>query len=112
MSEDFPIETDVQTLAQLRDSEADFLLLDVREVQEYETAKIDGSMLLPMSEIEDRLGELEDHKAQHIVIHCHHGGRSMKVTQYLRAHGFEKTQNLGGGIDAWSLEVDASVPRY
>lgn len=112
MSEDYPIEIDVQTVKGLLDSEEGFLLLDVRQIEEYETAKIDGSTLIPMGELGQRIDELEPHRGGRIVVHCHHGGRSMQVTQALRSHGFDKAQNMGGGIDAWSLEIDDSVPRY
>ncbi|MEM6366009.1 MAG: rhodanese-like domain-containing protein, partial [Planctomycetota bacterium] len=46
------------------------------------------------------------------VVHCHHGGRSMQVTQFLRQKGFSHVQNMAGGIESWSLEVDSAVPRY
>lgn len=106
------IETDVATLSEMLQGNADFLLLDVRETAEYEIAKIEGSQLVPMSELVDRLSELEPHRDRHIVVQCHHGVRSMQVTQYLLSQGFTNVQNLAGGIDAWSLEIDASVPRY
>ena len=112
MSNDYPLETDVQTLKQLRDDKADFLLLDVRQESEYETAKIDGSVLLPMGELRERIGEIEEHKERHIIVHCHHGGRSLRVTHALREAGFDKVQNLAGGIDQWSLDIDQDVPRY
>ncbi len=110
--ETLPIEIDVHALDELRQAKADFLLLDVREASEYENCRIEGSKLLPMSELGDRLAELDAHRDRHIVIHCHHGGRSMRVTQYLRQQGFAQTQNLAGGIDAWSLQIDPEVPRY
>ncbi len=109
---ELPIEIDVHAVKKLQDESADFLLLDVREPDEYATAKIDGSLLIPMSELRDRIGELESNKQDHIVVHCHHGGRSMQVTNALKSHGFEKVQNMAGGIDVWSLEIDSSVPRY
>ncbi|MCD0460749.1 rhodanese-like domain-containing protein [Roseiconus lacunae] len=112
MSEELPIEIDVQSVKALRQANEDFLLLDVRQPEEYATAKIEGSTLIPMGEILDRIEELEPHRDSRIVVHCHHGGRSMQVTQALRGRGFGQTQNMAGGIDAWSLEVDAEVPRY
>ena len=99
-------------LRQLLDEQADFVLLDCREQDEYETARIDGSMLIPMSELVERVTELEPLSEKHIVVHCHHGGRSLRVTNWRRAQGFQQTQNMTGGIDAWSLEVDSTVPRY
>ncbi len=111
-NEKLPIETDVQTVAEMKRSGADFVLLDVREQDEYDFAKIDGSVLIPMSEIQDRIGELEPHKNLHLIVHCHHGGRSMNVMKFLVTNGYTRVQNLAGGIDAWSKEIDDSVPRY
>jgi len=67
---------------------------------------------MPMNEIPEKLDVLEPHRGKQIVVHCHLGGRSMKVTQYLRGQGFDKAQNMAGGIDAWSVEVDPKVERY
>jgi rhodanese-related sulfurtransferase len=89
-----------------------FLLLDVREQDEYDTAKIAEAMLLPMSQIAERVDEIAAWKAQPIVTHCHKGVRSMRVANWLAAQGFENVQSMAGGIEAWSLEVDPSVPRY
>lgn len=110
--ESLPIETDVATLAKLTEEGADFLLLDVRENDEYEICNIEGSELLPLSEFEDRVAELNPHKDRRIIVHCHFGGRSMRVTEALRERGFAKAQNLAGGIDQWSQEIDSSVDRY
>lgn len=107
-----PLEIDVRSTKQMLDQAERFILLDCRESGEVATAKIAGSMHIPMREIPSRLGELESHKAARIIVHCHHGGRSLRVTQFLRQQGFEQAQNLAGGIDAWSLEIDPSVPRY
>ncbi len=87
------------------------VLLDVREVWEHEEARIEGSILIPMGEIPARVHQELDPEA-HIIAICHHGVRSMSVTAWLREQGFERAQSLRGGIDAWSAEVDASVPRY
>lgn len=112
MSSEFPLEVDVTTVSSLQKSGDDFLLLDVREQNEYETAKIAGSLLIPMGEIGDRISELEQHRQRLIIVHCHHGGRSMQITQALRNHGFEKVQNMAGGIDQWSQQIEPEVPRY
>src|SRR5689334_7758422 len=109
---ELPLNIDVTSVKQLRDSNQPFVLLDVRNPDEHATAKIAGSTLIPMGELQARLSELEPHKHGRIVVHCHHGGRSMRVTQFLRQQGFTQVQNLDGGIDAWSLQVDPSVPRY
>ncbi len=107
-----PIDIDVLSVQQLRQSGEDFLLLDCRKPEEYATASIAGSTLIPMQEIQQRVGEISDDLNRRIVVHCHHGGRSLRVTQCLREQGFANVQNMAGGIDAWSLEVDPSVPRY
>lgn len=112
-SSPMPIEVDVhQTAAWLKAADPNFVLLDVREQDEYEFASIKGSTLIPMSEIQNRVGEIEAMGEKHIVVHCHHGGRSLHVTEFLRARGVDKVQNMAGGIDAWSTEIDDSVPRY
>jgi rhodanese-related sulfurtransferase len=84
-------------------------LLDVREPWEFELARIEGSTLIPLSDLPDHFTEL-DPAAETVVI-CHHGARSAYVTQALERAGFAKVLNLEGGLDAYS-DVDASVPRY
>ncbi len=105
-------ELSVAGLAALRESGAKHLLLDVREPAEFAQARIEGAQLLPLGELEARLGELAAWREGRVVVHCHHGGRSAKACELLRANGFRDVANLRGGIDAWSLGVDASVPRY
>ena len=89
-----------------------FLLLDVREPSEFEQAHIDGAVLLPLGELEARLDELAEWRERRVVAQCHHGGRSAAACQILLANGFGDVSNLVGGIEAWSLTVDPSVPRY
>ena len=86
------------------------VLLDVREPWEHEKARIAGSQLLPMGQIQGRLAELDGEKE--VVAICHHGGRSMQVALFLEKNGFSKVHNLAGGIDAWSRTVDPTVPLY
>src|SRR5213596_680039 len=88
----------------------DLLVLDVREPHEHEIARIEGAKLIPLSQLPDRLGDLDGH--QEIVTHCHHGARSLKALEILKAAGFSKVRSLRGGIDAWSVNVDRGVPRY
>ncbi len=85
------------------------VLLDVREPWEFALASIEGSKLVPMAEILDRVPDL-DPEAETIVI-CHHGARSAYVTRILDHSGFESVYNLEGGLDSYSF-VDSSVPRY
>ena len=90
----------------------DFLLLDVREPDEFMRARIEGSKLIPLGELEDRLAEIRDWKERPVVVYCHHGGRSAKACKLLGDVGFMRVTSLTGGIEAWSLTVDADVSRY
>ena len=87
-------------------------LVDVRESSEVEAARIEGAIWIPLADLEARMGELEAVRDQAIIVHCHHGGRSTKAVRLLLEHGFTTAENLDGGIEAWSLTVDSSVPRY
>ncbi|MDX1963079.1 MAG: rhodanese-like domain-containing protein [Pirellulales bacterium] len=109
---DLPLEIDVHTLRQMRQGGQDLVILDVREPDEYATASIAGSILIPLGELPNRVAELEPHRHRPIIVHCHHGGRSMRATKWLREQGYAQAQNLAGGIEDWSLQVDPSVPRY
>ena len=93
------------------DSSAIFTLLDVREPWEFETAHIAGAKLIPMGDVPTRAHQELDPE-DHIIVMCHHGVRSMNVTAWLRQQGFEKSQSMRGGIDAWSRFIDDSVPLY
>ena len=86
------------------------LLLDVREPWEYETCHIQGAQLMPMSSIPARQEELDPQ--QPVVCICHHGARSMQVGFFLERAGFEHVINLTGGVHAWALQVDGSMPTY
>ena len=85
-------------------------LIDVREPYEYEIARIDGSRLIPLGELESHVGELP--RTGTLVCQCHSGGRSEHAARLLQEAGFENVYNLAGGIDAWSVEIDPAVPRY
>jgi len=91
---------------------AEYLLLDCRTEEEYLIAKISQAKLIPMQEISERLDELEPWKPKRVIVHCHHGVRSLRVAKWLRERGFEKAQSLKGGIEAWSTEIDPSIPKY
>jgi len=109
-------EMTVQDLKQLFDSgkKDDFVLVDVRNPNEYDIAKIPGSVLVPLPDIEQGPGvtkvkELMNNRS--LIAHCKMGGRSAKALGILKEHGIEGT-NLKGGITAWSKEIDSSVPQY
>ena len=65
-----------------------------------------------MGELVQRADELSPHKNRPIVVHCHHGVRSLRVTHWLRERGFPAVTSMQGGIDAWSTDVDPNVPKY
>lgn len=112
-SEEAPVkEVSAAQVKAMQDAGDDFLLLDVRQPEEYETAHIEGSTLIPLGELEARMSELEAWKGKPIVAQCHSGGRSAHACHVLTDAGFADVSNLEGGIDAWSLTVDSSVPRY
>lgn len=98
--------------AERRDAGDSMLLLDVREQDEVETARIEGAHWIPLGELEARRDELEGEEGRVIIVHCHLGGRSTKAVRLLQELGFSNVENLDGGIEAWSLTVDASIPRY
>jgi rhodanese-related sulfurtransferase len=97
---------------------APLALLDVREPAERAFASIpvpEGvvDLFVPMREVSARVDEIRDALAHGpIVVYCHHGVRSMAVARWLVTQGLGPIVNLGGGIDAWSIEVDPAVPRY
>lgn len=107
-----PLEMDCRAVKARLDAGEAFLFLDCREPDEYATAHIDGTKLFPMSELAERVSELEPYRNSDIVVHCHHGGRSMRVTNWLRKQGFANVTNMAGGIDDWSQQIDPSIPRY
>jgi rhodanese-related sulfurtransferase len=86
------------------------VLLDVREPYERRLASIAPSLHIPMNEVPHRLGEIP--KDREVIVYCHVGARSMVVAGFLEANGFPSVANLSGGIDAWSVKVDRTVPRY
>lgn len=97
-------------LQQRLNQEDSLNLLDVREVHEFDFARIEHSQLIPLSQIAQRYNELAPD--QEWIVICHHGRRSMMAAEFLAAQGFSNVINLTGGIDAWSLDCDVSVPRY
>jgi rhodanese-related sulfurtransferase len=108
----------VQELAQKRDNDEDFILLDVREPNELLYAHLGDSVLTaPLSELAQRGPEalpgavLADKEAE-IVVMCHHGNRSAQVTAWLHQQGWTNVFNMDGGIDAYAIAVDPAIGRY
>ena len=86
------------------------VLLDVREPWEFQICHINGSLPMLMNTIPDKLSELNAERE--IVCICHHGVRSMQVGLFLEKHGFTHISNLTGGVHAWALQVDGTMPTY
>ncbi len=103
-------EISVHQLAGWRQSDIAHTVLDVREPHERAICQIGPALHMPMSEIPARLDDVP--RDIPVVVMCHHGMRSMSVTNFLRESGHRNVVNLGGGIDAWAREIDASMPRY
>jgi len=112
MNEDsIPIQISVTEANRLHDSGRGLTrLIDVREGHELQICRLAGAEHIPMREIPGRMDTLP--RDQHLLILCHSGGRSRRVTDFLRAHGFERVSNIAGGIDAWAREIDPTLPRY
>jgi adenylyltransferase/sulfurtransferase len=88
-----------------------YFLLDVREPEEFDICHLPNSVLIPMHEVPSRSHELPQH--MEIVVICHHGVRSAHIVNYLEAMGYHgKIYNLAGGLHAWALEVDSTMPTY
>ncbi len=104
------IEIDVHALKARMEKPDSFVLLDVREHAEIEVAKLPGSIVIPLGELPERLSELD--ATAETIIHCKAGGRSAKALAILNAAGFENASHVQGGINAWSIEIDATVPLY
>ncbi|MBL9202084.1 MAG: molybdopterin-synthase adenylyltransferase MoeB [Opitutaceae bacterium] len=108
---DYPLEIPVTEAKRLLDeSPCGVMLIDVREPFETEIVRVKGAELIPMRQIPERLPDLP--RDEHLLIMCHHGGRSMRVTEFLRSRGFSAVTNVAGGINAWAEEIDPSLARY
>ncbi len=105
---EFPLEVDVTTAAQ--QVRAGALLLDVREPDEFAICRVAGSREIPMRQVPESLADLP--RDLPIMVLCHTGRRSMRVTQFLRANGFAQVSNVAGGIEAWAEQIDPSLARY
>lgn len=102
-------EISVQELQSLCEAGAKPFILDVRNPDEFNLCNLNG-YLIPINELSSRLNELNPN--DHIVVHCHAGGRSRRATEYLIQQGFKNVFNLRGGITAWANEIDPKMPKY
>jgi adenylyltransferase/sulfurtransferase len=104
------IDLTVKDLAAARARGDELVLVDVREPHEWALCHLEGAIHIPLRTLPDRLAELD--RKRPLVLYCHHGNRSRVALEYLRGQGYTQLRNLRGGIEAWSREVDPSVPRY
>jgi adenylyltransferase/sulfurtransferase len=110
-NEDVPLEISVEDAKHLLETQPDrVILIDVRESYEVAICRIEGAEHVPMRQIPEQVGALP--KDKHLLIHCHHGGRSLRVTEFLRSRGYERTSNLAGGIEAWAERIEPGMARY
>ncbi|MGB8265103.1 MAG: rhodanese-like domain-containing protein [Candidatus Velthaea sp.] len=103
-------EISVRELKAKREAGETLVLLDVREPDELAVVSLPWAKAIPMGEVPTRLAELP--AAGEIVVMCHHGGRSERVTRFLNANGFPQAVNLAGGIDAYAQEIEPQLARY
>lgn len=104
-------EITVKELKAKMDAGEDIQLIDVRQPNEYEFAKIEGAKLIPLAEVISRMSEIDASKET--IMQCHAGGRSARAIMALQQAGFTgELKNLRGGIGAWSDEIDPAVPKY
>jgi len=107
------LEIDVESAAALLPLGLDVARwIDCRELDEWHICHIEGADLVPLSnfaeEAPKKLGDLD----QRLIVYCHHGVRSLRATQWLRAKGYHRAQSLAGGIDRWADLVDSEMKRY
>lgn len=110
MPQPLPLEIAPETLAAWRSSGVPHAVLDVREPWEVAIAGLADALAVPMGEVLARLDDLP--REVPLVVLCHHGARSLRVTAWLRGRGFDKAVNLRGGIHAWASEIDPAMPTY
>lgn len=106
------IEVDCETVKSRLDAGEQVVLIDCREGDEYQVVKIEHATLIPMSQFVERVTELEPHRDTEIIIHCHHGGRSLRVAMWLRQQGYAYARSMAGGIDRWAEVIEPGLPRY
>lgn len=103
---------DVQGLAERLKAGESIHLLDVRQQWEYDLAALPGSQLIPLAELPARAGEVQPAEGALVVVYCHHGIRSLSGAALLERAGLTNVVSLAGGVDAWSRQIDPTLPRY
>lgn len=109
---EIPLEICCSQVKKMLESATPFLLVDCRNQHEHDFVAIDGSVLIPMSELQHRHTEIEQDPSIALVVYCHHGQRSAQVAAWLRSQGHENAQSMAGGIDNWAQEIDQNMLRY
>jgi adenylyltransferase/sulfurtransferase len=107
-----PIEISPVELAEKLKRGEPVYLLDVRQEWEHQLARLPDQALVPLSELPERLDEIQPETGALVVAYCHHGVRSLSAAAWLRQAGFPEAVSLAGGIDRWSQTIDPTVPRY
>lgn len=104
------LEIEPREVKQLLDSGEELLFVDVREAWEHQLCNIEGAQLIPLGQLASSLATFES--AEEVILFCHSGRRSLDAAAWLRSQGVLNARSMAGGIDGWSREVDAKVPRY
>jgi adenylyltransferase/sulfurtransferase len=95
-----------------RPGQRDFRLIDCRELDEWHICRLPEAVHVPLSRIDELAPHVFTNQQENLIVYCHHGMRSMRVTQWLRQHGFARAQSMRGGIDAWADLVEPDMARY
>ncbi len=108
------MQTTVAAVKSRLDAGEPTFLLDVRQPEEYAYCHLPGSVLIPLGELPRRVEEVQEAITPEtlVVVYCHHGVRSISGMMILKQAGLEQAVSMSGGIDAWSLQIDPTVPRY
>lgn len=113
MENDLPLETTPADVKRRLDAGDRLFLIDVRQPEEHQLARIEGAELIPMNSVPAFIDELEAKSEEGtLIVFCHHGMRSLNVANWLRGQGVSSCQSMSGGIDQWSTDIDRTVPRY
>lgn len=109
---ELPLEIDAEEAAALLAAKDAARWIDCREQEEWQLCHIEGAQWLPLSNFAAEAERLLHDTSQRLIVYCHHGMRSLRAAQWLRARGFHHAQSLRGGMDRWTDVIDPSLPRY